>query len=98
MPIPEIDQQCPNRNIYRQTDRQTDRQRETNFESQEIPSLAQLKVIMTRIHLFLTPDNGHSKVLRDAPIIGFRRAKSLKDILVMAKVSQIKNKGWRGPC
>ena len=53
---------------------------------------------MTRIHLFLTPDNGHSKVLRDAPIIGFRRAKSLKDILVMAKVSQIKNKGWRGPC
>ena len=32
------------------------------------------------------------------PIIGFRRAKSLKDILVRAKIPQIKNKGWCGPC
>ena len=53
---------------------------------------------MTRIHLLLTPDNEHNKVFRDVPIIGFRRAKSLKDILVRAKVPQIKNKGWCGPC
>ena len=46
------------------------------------PSLAQLKFIMTRIHLLLTPDNKHNKVFRDISIIGFRRAKSLKDILV----------------
>ena len=62
------------------------------------PSLAQLKVIMTRIHLLLTPDNEHNKVFRDVPIIGFRRAKSLKDILVRAKVPQIKNKGSCVPC
>ena len=31
-------------------------------------------------------------------IIGFRRSKSLKDILVRAKVPQIKNKGCCGPC
>ena len=61
------------------------------------PSLAQLKIIMTRISLLLTPDNEHNKVLRDVPIIGFRRAKSLKDILVRAKTPQIKNKGWCGP-
>ena len=61
-------------------------------------SLAQLKVIMTRIHLLLTPENEHNKVFRDVPIIGFRRAKSLKDILVRAKIPQIKNKGWCGPC
>ena len=53
---------------------------------------------MTRIHLLLTPDNEHNKVFRDVPIIGFRRAKSLKDILVRAKIPQIKNKGWCGPC
>ena len=62
------------------------------------PSLAKLKVMMTRIHLLLTPDNEHNNVFRDVPIIGFRRAKSLKDILVRAKIPQIKNKGWCGPC
>ena len=62
------------------------------------PSLARLKVIMTRIHLLLTPDNEHTKVLRNVPIIGFCRAKSLNNILVRVKVSQIKNKVWCGPC
>ena len=62
------------------------------------PSLAELKVIMTRIHLLLTPDNEHNKVFRDISIIGFRRTKNLKDILVREKIPQIKNKGWYGPC
>ena len=61
-------------------------------------SLAQLKIIITRIHLLLTPDNEHNKVFKDVPIIRFRRANSLKDILVRTKVPQIKNKGWCGPC
>ena len=50
------------------------------------PSLAQLKVIMTRIQLLLTPNNEHNKVFRDVSIIGFHRAKSLKDALMRAKV------------
>ena len=53
---------------------------------------------MTRIHLLLTPDNEHNKVFRDISIIGFRRTKNLKDILVREKIPQIKNKGWYGPC
>ena len=61
-------------------------------------SLARLKVIITRINLLLTPDNEHNKVFKDVAMIRFRRAKSLKDILVRAKVPQIKNKGWCGPC
>ena len=52
----------------------------------------------TGIYLLLTPDNEHNKVFRVVPIIGLRRAKSLKDILVRAKIPQIKNKGWCGPC
>ena len=62
------------------------------------PFLSQLKIIMTRIHLLLTPDNEHNQVFRDITIIGFRRAKSLKDILVRAKIPQIINKSWCGPC
>ena len=54
--------------------------------------------MMTRIHLLLTPDNEHNKVFRDVPIIGFRRVKSLKDILVRAKMSQMESKGWCVPC
>ena len=61
------------------------------------PFLSQLKIIMTRIHLILAPDNEHNQVFRDVPIIVFRRAKSLKDILVRAKIPQIINKSWCGP-
>ena len=61
------------------------------------PSLAQFKNIMTGMHLLLTPDNEHNKVFRDVPIVGFRRAKSLKEILVKVKIPQIKNKGSCAP-
>ena len=56
------------------------------------PSLAQLKNEMNRIHLLLTPDNKHNKVLIDVSIIWFCRAKSLKDILVRTKIHHIKKK------
>ena len=52
---------------------------------------------MTRIHLLLALDNEHNKVFRDVAIIGFRRAKTLKDIRVRVKISEIKNKGWSSP-
>ena len=35
----------------------------------------------------------YNKVFRDVPIIGFRRAKSLKDIFMRVKIPQIKNEG-----
>ena len=37
-------------------------------------------------------------MLSDVPIIRFRRAKSLKDIPVRAKITQIKHEGWCDPC
>ena len=57
------------------------------------PSLAQLKVIMTRIHLLLTRDIEHNKVFRDVSITELLRAKILKDILVWAKIPKIKKRG-----
>ena len=52
------------------------------------PFFAQFKNKINRIQLLLTPNNEHDKVLKDVPIIGFRRAKSLKDILLRAKIPQ----------
>ena len=51
-------------------------------------------IISLRLTLLIT-----LKVFRKVPIIGFRRAKSLKDILVRVKVLTVKkNEGFYGPC
>ena len=50
------------------------------------PNFSNLKDIMSFLHLLLTPDQEHQQVFHKVPIIGFRRAKSLKDILVRAKI------------
>ena len=63
------------------------------------PAFSKLKNIMSGIHILLTPDKEHSKVFNTLPIVGFRRAKSLKDILVRAKIpSKEKREGFCGPC
>ena len=50
---------------------------------------------MSFLHLLLTPDPEHQKVFHKVPIIGFRRAKSLKVALVKAKVPPVqKMKGY----
>ena len=47
------------------------------------------------MHLLLTPDQENQKVFDKVPIIGFPRAKSLKDILVRAKAPPLqKMKGF----
>ena len=45
--------------------------------------------MLSEAHLLLTPDNEHRKVFGSVPVIGFKRAKSLKDILVRAKLPPI---------
>ena len=62
------------------------------------PVLSKLKNVLSEIHLLLTPDREHGKVFDNIPIAGFRRTKSLKDILVRAKVAPIeKKKGYCRP-
>ena len=51
----------------------------------------------------LTPDAQHFKVFSEVPIIGFKRGKSLKDLLVRAKVlvekeTDEKSCGCQGKC
>ena len=45
-------------------------------------NFSNLKDTMSFLHLLLTPDQEHQKIFHKVPIIGFRRAKSLNDILL----------------
>ena len=63
------------------------------------PAFSKLKKVMSSINILLTPDQEHNRVFKEVPIIGFRRAKSLKDLLVRAKVPLLyKKEGSCGPC
>ena len=63
------------------------------------PIFLKLKNILSKIQLLSTPDREHRKVFENVSIIGFKKGKSLKDILVRAKVPPIKTeKGFCGPC
>jgi len=54
------------------------------------PAYANVKKLLSSIHLLLTPNEEHVNVFPDIPIVGFRRGKSLKDMLVRAKLPDSK--------
>ena len=54
------------------------------------PAFSKLKSILDNIHLLLTSDSEHRRVFQSIFLVGFKRGKSLKDILVRAKVPKIK--------
>ena len=63
------------------------------------PKFSHLKSILSNIHILLTPDKEHHKVFGNIPIIGFRKGKSLKDLLVRAKLPLLKSgKGESSGC
>ena len=62
------------------------------FNSTYNPNFSKLKDIMSFLHLLLTPDLEHQQVFYKVRIIGFGRAKNLKDILVRAKVAPVLKK------
>ena len=63
------------------------------------PAFLQLKKILQEIHILLTPDLEHRNVFDQVPIVGFKKGRSLKDILVRAKLPNVeKSEGGCGPC
>ena len=63
------------------------------------PSYKHLTRILRKLHVILTFDNDHQRVFEDVPLVGFRRGKSLKDILVRAKVPPLEGiKGKSESC
>ena len=70
------------------------------------PLLRGVKDILGKLQLLLEWDSGHQKVFSDTPMVGFRKGKSLKDLLVRAKLPIIEEEpgcdkcpktGRRGP-
>ena len=53
------------------------------------PAFSKIKNVLSKIHLLLTPNKEHRSVFPEVPIVGFKRCKSLKDILVRAKLPAI---------
>ena len=51
------------------------------FNISYYPIFSKLKNILSKIHLLLTPDREHSKVFENVLRTGFKKGKSLKDIL-----------------
>ena len=62
------------------------------FETTHHPVFSKLKNVLSEILLLITPDREHGTIFEKAPANGFRRAKSLKDILVRAKVAPLEKK------
>lgn len=50
------------------------------------PAFSKVKNILQDIHLLLMPNQEHRDVFAAPPIVGFRRGKNLKDMLVRAKL------------
>ena len=46
------------------------------------PFFQNIRNTLQELHLLLAPDKEHKKVFPDAPVVGFRNGKSLKDYLV----------------
>ena len=56
-----------------------------------------VKNVLSDIHLLLTLNEEHRRVFHNVPIVGFKRCKSLKDILVRARLPT-ENKGPGESC
>ena len=50
------------------------------------------------LHILLTPNQEHEKVIQDIPVVGFRNGKSLKDHLVRAKLPNVEISGRSESC
>jgi len=63
------------------------------------PAFAKLKSMLSTVHLLLTPDSEHRNTFPNIPIVGFKRGKSLKDILVRARLPKVdKGEGKSSGC
>ena len=63
------------------------------------PAHSRMKKVLQEFHLLLTPNEEHRNDFSEVPIVGYKRSKSLKDILVRAKLPiKIKGPGESDAC
>lgn len=80
--------------LFREQNNKKARGRKLVFNLTYHPAFANIKNVLRDIHVLLTAANEeHRKVFSDVPIVGFKRGKSLKDLLVRSKLSKPKKTG-----
>ena len=62
------------------------------------PAYVRLRKVLSHIHLLLTHNEEHRNVFPNVPVVGFKRGKSLQDILVNAKLQTPKCEGTSNKC
>ena len=62
------------------------------------PEFQNTKTILEELQILLAPDKEHQKVFPNAPIVGFRNGKSLKDHLVRASFPILHSTLGSEPC
>ena len=63
------------------------------FNINYYPDIQNVINVLQELHLLLTPDQKHRKVLQDISAVGFHNGKSLKDHLVRAKLPNVEITG-----
>ena len=62
------------------------------------PAFQNIRTIMEELHILLTPNKEHKKLIPNVAVIGFQKSKSLKDFLVGAALPKLDEGGRCEPC
>ena len=68
-------------------------QKKLTFKITYYPVFENVRNILQKLHILLTPGQEHKKVSQDIPVVGFRNGKSLKDHLVRPKLPNVEITG-----
>ena len=86
------------RDILLNRERTLQKKTQVTFNLSYYPVFKDVRKILKKLHLLLTPDQAHKKVFSVLPIIGFKNAKSLKNHLVRSVLPLLDRDGRSKPC
>ena len=73
-------------------------QNKLTFSTTYYPFFQNVRNILQKLHILLTPDQEDKKLFQNIPIVWFRNGKSLKDHLVRAKLPHVEITGRSESC
>ena len=86
------------RNDILEKEKQQMSERKLTFNVTYYPAFQNVRCIMEELHILLTPNKEHKKVIPDVPVVGFRNGTSPKDYLLRAKLFKLEESGRCEPC
>ena len=81
------------RNDLLEREKQQMSEQKLTFNITYYPAFQNVRAIMEKLHIFLTPNKEHKKVFANVPVIGFRNGKILKDFLVRVTLPELNGSG-----